>query len=177
MAAPVATGGVDYSKPDTWLCRPGRNDVCALPMSVTTITADGKRSVSPPIVANPNAPIDCFYVYPTVSNDPGGNSDMKAGPEEIGVTFAQFSPLRTQCRLFAPLYRQITLAALRSRFTPTPMAMDAAMARGIHAAAPLVPRMSWVHTKLAACRIAVSAALRSSLTTAVHSASISTKTS
>ena len=35
VAAPVATGGVDYSKPDTWLCRPGRNDVCALPMSVT----------------------------------------------------------------------------------------------------------------------------------------------
>jgi hypothetical protein len=130
VAAPVSTGSVDYSRPDTWLCRPGRNDVCALPMSVTTITADGKRSVSPPIVANANAPIDCFYVYPTVSNDPGGNSDMNAGPEEIGVTFAQFSPLRTQCRLFAPLYRQITLAALRSRFTPTPMAMDAAMAYG-----------------------------------------------
>ncbi|WOB06836.1 DUF3089 domain-containing protein [Piscinibacter gummiphilus] len=129
-ATPVAAGSVDYNKPDTWLCRPGRNDVCALPMQVTTIAADGKRSVSPPVVANANAPIDCFYVYPTVSNDPGGNSDMNADPEEIGVTFAQFSPLRTQCRLFAPLYRQITLAALRSRFTSTPMKMDAAMAYG-----------------------------------------------
>ncbi|MBL0730757.1 DUF3089 domain-containing protein [Piscinibacter sp. HJYY11] len=131
-ATPTGTtpSGVDYNKPDTWLCRPGRNDVCALPLSITTITADGKRSVSPPVVANANAPIDCFYVYPTVSNDPGGNSDMNAGPEENGVTFAQFSPLRTQCRLFAPLYRQITLAGLRSRFTPTPMAMDAAMAYG-----------------------------------------------
>lgn len=127
--APTASN-IDYNKPDTWLCRPGRNDVCAQPLSVTTITADGKRTKGDPIVPNPNAPIDCFYVYPTVSNDPGGNSDMNAGPEEIGVTFAQFSPLRTQCRMFAPLYRQITLAALRSRFTPTPMPMDAAMAYG-----------------------------------------------
>jgi hypothetical protein len=131
-AAPLAAvpGASDYSQPENWLCRPGRNDVCAQPLSITTITADGKRSKGDPIVANAKAPIDCFYVYPTVSNDPGGNSDMKAGPEEMGVTFAQFSPLRTQCRLFAPLYRQITLAGLRSRFTPTPMAMDAAMAYG-----------------------------------------------
>ena len=124
------TSTVDYNKPDTWLCRPGRNDVCALPLSVTTITADGQRTKGPAIVANANAPIDCFYVYPTVSNDPGGNSDMNAGPEEQSVTFAQFSPLRTQCRMFAPLYRQITLAALRSRFTGTPMKADAGMAYG-----------------------------------------------
>ena len=125
---PVAAGGIDYAKPDTWLCRPGRQDVCAQPLSVTTINADGTRTRGPAIVANASAPIDCFYVYPTVSNDPGGNSDMKAGPEEQGVTYAQFSPLRTQCRLYAPLYRQVTIAALRSRFTGTPMATDWAMA-------------------------------------------------
>ena len=124
----VATGGIDYAKPDTWLCRPGRQDVCTQPLSVTTIAADGTRTRSPAIVANASAPIDCFYVYPTVSNDPGGNSDMNAGPEELGVTFAQFSPLRAQCRLYAPLYRQVTIAALRSRFTGTPMATDWAMA-------------------------------------------------
>lgn len=127
--APV-TSGVDYNKPDTWLCRPGRNDICAAPLSVTTITADGQRTKGAPIVANANAPIDCFYVYPTVSNDLTPNSDMNAGPEEQSVTFVQASPLRTQCRVFAPLYRQITLAALRSRFTGTPMKADAGMAYG-----------------------------------------------
>lgn len=120
-------GSVDYGQPDTWLCRPGRQDVCAAPLAVTTITSDGQRTTGAPIVANASAPIDCFYVYPTVSNDPTANSDMNAGPEEQSVTFAQFSPLRSQCRMFAPLYRQVTLAALRSRFTGSPMKADAAM--------------------------------------------------
>ena len=106
-AAPAtAVTGVDYNKPDTWLCRPGRNDVCALPLSVTTITPDGQRTKGPAIVPNASAPIDCFYVYPTVSNDLTPNSDMNAGPEEQSVTFAQ----------------------LRSRFTGTPMKADAGMA-------------------------------------------------
>lgn len=133
-AAPASPGtaatasGIDYAKPETWLCRPGRQDACAQPLSVTTIAADGTRTRGPAIVANANAPIDCFYVYPTVSNDSTGNSDMNAGPEELGVVFAQFSPLRTQCRLYAPLYRQVTIPALRSRFTGTPMASDWGMA-------------------------------------------------
>lgn len=124
----VAPGSPDYAKPETWLCRPGRQDVCAEPLSVTTIAADGTRTRGAAMLVNASAPIDCFYVYPTVSNDPNGNSDMNAGPEELGVTFAQFSPLRTQCRLYAPLYRQVTIAALRSRFTSTPMATDWEMA-------------------------------------------------
>ena len=125
-SAPVA-GGIDYAKPETWLCRPGRQDACAQPLAVTTVAADGQRTKGAPVMANASAAIDCFYVYPTVSNDPAGNSDMTAGPEELGVSYAQFSPFRTQCRLFAPLYRQVTLAALRSRFTGTPMATDWAM--------------------------------------------------
>ncbi|MBC7958093.1 MAG: DUF3089 domain-containing protein [Cytophagales bacterium] len=121
-----ATANV-YDKPDSWLCRPGRQDVCAQALSVTTVAADGKRTLGAPQVANAAAPVDCFYVYPTVSNDPGANSDMQAGPEELGVAYAQFSPFRAQCRLFAPMYRQVTLAALRSRFTGTPMAADWAL--------------------------------------------------
>jgi hypothetical protein len=124
--AATTTGSV-YDLPESWLCRPGRQDVCAQPLSVTTVAADGQRTRGAPLVADAAAPIDCFYVYPTVSNDPGGNSDMQAGPEEMNVAFAQFSPFRTQCRLFAPMYRQVTLAALRSRFTATPMAADWAM--------------------------------------------------
>lgn len=129
--ATPAAGGIDYAKPETWLCRPGRQDVCAQPLSLTTIAADGTRSVGPALVANARAPIDCFYVYPTVSNDNSGNSDMNAGPEELGVAYSQFSPFRTQCRLYAPLYRQVTVTALRARLGgDTSMKVDAAMAYG-----------------------------------------------
>ena len=39
---------------------------------------------------------------------------MTAGPEENGVVRAQFARFASQCRVFAPLYRQATLTALRA---------------------------------------------------------------
>jgi hypothetical protein len=63
--------------------------------------------------ANPNAPIDCFYVYPTVSTDPTPFSDMTADPAETNVVKQQFARFASQCRPYAPLYRQVTLAGLR----------------------------------------------------------------
>ena len=77
-AAPAATKN-DYSDGKTWLCRPGRQDACAVDLSTTVVTADGKLSIEK-WSANPKAAIDCFYVYPTVSNDPTPNSDMNARP-------------------------------------------------------------------------------------------------
>jgi len=111
QSAPPAAN--DYSKPETWLCRPGRQDACAVDLTTTVITADGKLSKEP-FKTNANAPIDCFYVYPTVSNDPTPNSDMNAGPEENSVVRAQFARFGSQCKLYAPLYRQVTLKALRA---------------------------------------------------------------
>jgi hypothetical protein len=71
--------------------------------------------------------IDCFYVYPTVSTDPTPNSDMTADPAEIGVAQAQAAPFRQACRVFAPLYRQVTLATLRDRMMGKPVTADPAM--------------------------------------------------
>lgn len=114
-SAPESTSPAanDYSKPETWLCRPGRQDACTVDLTTTVIAANGKLTREP-FKANANAPIDCFYVYPTVSNDPTPNSDMNAGPEETSVVRAQFARFGSQCKLYAPLYRQITLKALRS---------------------------------------------------------------
>jgi hypothetical protein len=103
----------DYSKAETWLCRPGREDACAVDLTTTIIAADGKLTKEP-FKPNANAPIDCFYVYPTVSNDPTPNSDMNAGSEETSVVRAQFARFGSQCKLYAPLYRQVTLKALRA---------------------------------------------------------------
>jgi len=126
-AKPAAPVKNDYSKGDNWLCRPGRQDACSVDLSTTVISADGKLKHEA-WAANPKAPIDCFYVYPTVSNDPGGNSDMIPGVEEKGVVAAQFARFGSQCRLYAPIYRQITLTALRAFIAGKPLPADRALA-------------------------------------------------
>lgn len=120
-AAATSTAKNDYSKGETWLCRPGRQDACAVDLTTTIVAANGKLTEEK-WAANPNAQIDCFYVYPTVSLDPTPNSDMNAGPEELSVIKQQFARFGSQCRVFAPLYRQVTLPALRAMISGKPMA-------------------------------------------------------
>ena len=104
----------DYSKPENWLCRPGRtDDACAIDLTTTVVAADGTLTKET-WTGNPKAPIDCFYVYPTVSADPTPNSDMNAGNEEKNVIRQQFARFASQCRPYAPLYRQVTLSGLRA---------------------------------------------------------------
>ena len=118
----------DYSRDANWLCRPGRADACGGDIAVTRIAASGKTTVlTPPAKAAP-APIDCFYVYPTVSTDAGGNSDLVIDKAETNVAKVQLAPFRTICRPFAPMYRQVTLAALRDVMTGRPSTADRAMA-------------------------------------------------
>ena len=103
----------DYADPANWLCRPGRADVCAEPLTSTVVSpTDGARSQKT-YAPDPAAPIDCFYVYPTVSQQPTGNADMTAGPEERAVAAQQFARFAGKCRPYAPLYRQSTVTALR----------------------------------------------------------------
>lgn len=113
----------DYSKAETWLCRPGRQDACSADLTTTVVQANGKlkREKFKP-AAKPS--VDCFYVYPTVSNDTTPNSDMNAGPEETSVIQVQFARFGSVCRTFAPLYRQVTLTALRAGMAGRPMQAD-----------------------------------------------------
>ena len=126
VSASAQTARNDYADGKSWLCRPGRQDACAVDQTTTIVAADGtlKREEWK---ANPSAPIDCFYVYPTVSTDPGGNSDMIAGAEENGVVRAQLARFASQCQVYAPLYRQATLTALRAATTGSPIAVDRAL--------------------------------------------------
>ncbi len=126
-AKPAAVAKNDYSNSENWLCRPGRQDACAVDLSTTVISANGKLTRET-WAANPNAPIDCFYVYPTVSTDPTGNSDMVPGPEEKGVVRVQFARFASKCRVYAPIYRQVTLTALRAGIAGTPIPVNRALA-------------------------------------------------
>ena len=105
----------DYSDNNAWLCRPGLaagKSACDIDHTTTVIAANGTLTREA-WKANPNAPIDCFYVYPTVSTDTTDNSDMTADPAEMNVVRQQAARFGSVCRVFAPLYRQVTLTGLR----------------------------------------------------------------
>lgn len=79
-------------------------------VSSTIVFADGTTQLEENITAE-DQPVDCFYVYPTVSVDPSDNSDLIPGGE-IGTAFTQAARYRGGCKVFAPMYRQITVTAL-----------------------------------------------------------------
>jgi hypothetical protein len=117
----------DYTNADNWLCRPDRTDACVTDQTATVVKADGSESRET-WSANPNAPIDCFYVYPTVSLEPTPNSDMIPGPGEKGVVVHQIARLASKCRIYAPMYRQVTLSALASFMAGKPVAASRELA-------------------------------------------------
>ena len=111
--AAAAAPAVDYAQPSSWLCRPGQADVCAEPLTSTVVSpVDGSRTQRT-YAPDPAAPIDCFYIYPTVSQQAAGNADMTATPEVSRAAAQQFARFSTACRTFAPIYRQTTVPAMR----------------------------------------------------------------
>ena len=100
-----------YADPVNWLCRPDQDDLCDSGLDSTVVDADGTLTEQP-WTADDDAPIDCFYVYPTISTDPGEISDRVPGDAERFVTLNQAARLGEVCRVFAPVYRQRTLAGL-----------------------------------------------------------------
>src|SRR5271157_5001122 len=66
-AAPAAAlAPVDYGDKANWVCWPGASpNACDIDLTTTIVGADGSMTVEP-FKADAAAPIDCFYVYPTV---------------------------------------------------------------------------------------------------------------
>jgi hypothetical protein len=103
----------DYSDGKNWLCKPGRHDACDVDLTTTVIGTAGQLTRET-FKADPDATIDCFYVYPTVSTDPTPNSDMTPDAAEMNVVRQQFARFASKCRPYVPVYRQVTLAGLRT---------------------------------------------------------------
>ena len=53
--------------------------------------------------------LDCFYVYPTVSQQSTPNANLTIEPAETNVAIAQASRFSSACRVWAPMYRQRTV--------------------------------------------------------------------
>jgi hypothetical protein len=134
-AMPASTAPVNYSSDSNWLCLPGRKDACSTPLPTTALNANGYGSTGESAVAK-DPPVDCFYVYPTVSRDAGLNSDLNVSvSEEKYAAEAQFARYAGACRPFAPVYRQMTLGAIAAMAAGVDIAPAARLAYGDVAAA------------------------------------------
>ena len=120
LAAPLLLGlsagsAAAASGKTVWLCRPGlTNNPCKENRTATVVTYEGsnrQETVQKP-VRRGRPPIDCFYVYPTVSEQAGPNANLEIEPEETQIAINQASRFSQDCRVFAPMYPQLTLAAI-----------------------------------------------------------------
>jgi hypothetical protein len=95
-----------------WLCRPGlADDPCTSDLATTVVAANGATHIVQAAAAR-NPPVDCFYVYPTISGQPTINANLEIDLRLTEVAIAQASPFSQVCKVYAPVYRQITLSAL-----------------------------------------------------------------
>ena len=95
-----------------WLCEPGRApNPCEIRQDTTYQKRGGGRRVQTPAAGARE--VDCFYVYPTVSNQLRANATKSRDPELLSIAKYQAARFSLNCRVFAPIYRQRTLAALQ----------------------------------------------------------------
>ncbi len=117
-AQPVDDGASGPPGQTVWLCRPGAEpNPCLAPRAATIVSADGSTKVSS-TGAPKKTPVDCFYVYPTVSEQPTPNADLEIDPQEIGAAVAQASRFSEVCKVYAPMYPQATLGDLGTTSSP-----------------------------------------------------------
>ena len=89
------------------------DDPCQQSLATTAVTATGARSVSSPKPAA-STTFACFYVYGTVSAEPSVNADLRRGKAEIDSALVQADPFSPVCQVYAPIYRQVTVADLET---------------------------------------------------------------
>jgi hypothetical protein len=106
-AAPPPADATDYSVVAHWVCRPESNTPCTTALDAQVQLADGTTQAQP-FTPAANPAIDCFYVYPTVSEEQTEFADLTDSPIIQAVTRQQAGRLSSRCRVFAPIYRQVT---------------------------------------------------------------------
>lgn len=114
----AANAGFAAAADDTvWLCKPGQADnPCLGNVDGENTLPDGSEQ---PLGYKPaeNAPVDCFYLYPTQSKQPTDNANLNPDKELKDVAVNQARQFSRVCDVYAPVYRQYTLAGL-SHVTP-----------------------------------------------------------
>ncbi len=116
VAALLAADGA--SAATKWLCGPGvANDPCRPSLSTTLYRGWGVPAGQTTPARERDQGVDCFYVYPTVSNQPGRLATKRVDPELRSIALYQAARFSQLCRVYAPVYRQATVQALQAGAT------------------------------------------------------------
>jgi pimeloyl-ACP methyl ester carboxylesterase len=121
LAAVLLLGAASgASAKTTWLCKPGlKHDPCTPGLKTTRVDATGASQGTFTPSTLRRRPVDCFYVYPTVSDQTTPIANRRIDPEERSIALYQAARYSSLCRVYAPMYRQVTLAALNGATTVT----------------------------------------------------------
>ncbi len=122
MALALALAGAASAKTakTVWLCKPSnKTNPCLTSRATTVVTYEGetRHETIVPQAKTHKPPIDCFYVYPTVSEQEGPNANLEIEPQETQIAIDQASRFSQNCRVYAPMYRQLTLKAIKEPVT------------------------------------------------------------
>ena len=110
VLACLATASVAHAEDTVWICQPGQaDDLCAGTIEGSTIPPPDEESQPLGYTRPKNAPIDCFYLYPTQSDQPGPNANLDKDPPIRRVVVQQARMFSSVCDVYAPMYRQVTL--------------------------------------------------------------------
>ncbi len=122
-ATAVAVSGAtaaSASAETTWLCRPGLASNPCLNSETTTVELGNGSSYIEKAKPAKKPPIDCFYVYPTVSSQFAENATEVIEPEETAIAESQASRFSQVCDVYAPIYPQLTIPAINTPGGVTP---------------------------------------------------------
>jgi streptogramin lyase len=116
--------------PTVWLCKPGlANNPCESDLTTTVQLPNGSSFVKHSKPAS-NPPIDCFYLYPQVSSQNTLNANLEIEPEQTQIAIDQASRFSRVCKVYSPMYPQLTVKGGLEGITPgeATIAYDGALA-------------------------------------------------
>ncbi len=115
-AVPSAAGAAKT----VWLCKPGKRDnPCAVSLATTRVSPTGQPLGVDRVKRARRPKYDCFYVYPTVSDQQTATANFAIDPELRSIALFQAARYTSDCRMYAPVYRQVTLAGIVGGAPPT----------------------------------------------------------
>jgi hypothetical protein len=104
-----------------WLCKPGlASNPCSVSLSTTKFSPTLKKLGVDKVKPARHPKFDCFYVYPTVSDQKTAVANFHVDPEERSIALYQAARYTSECRMYAPVYRQVTLLGILGGATATP---------------------------------------------------------
>ena len=103
-----------------WLCKPGmRANPCEPSLTTTVFSPSAERLGVRHVHRAKRRRADCFYVYPTVSDQQRPQATQVVDDVLRSIVLQQTARYSRDCRVFAPVYRQVTIQGLLNPKTVT----------------------------------------------------------